>query len=220
MWIAFPIDWITESRLHIHRLTFQRHSSKTLRLQTGRCPLLPFSLLLLLLLLVLFNQTAATTRGMRAKKRPAAQQEPSPSPELALTSCYETALSSTSNGTIPLFGGRFSEQAFPFCKVLTPGRAVLYWRWSNASHAEDGDGVGVGARDSSSTTTGRSRETPRSPSDAAGVNITMGVLLRRNLSTTTTAASCAALGLSEESGGMPGMDVAMLRGPNEVKLIA
>jgi hypothetical protein len=202
------------------------------RLRTHRASLLPSVLPLLLLLLLAPPEPtrAATIRGVRAKKRPAPQQQPPAPPELTLASCNEPALNGT-NGTIPLFDGRFTDQSFPFCKVLNPGRAVLYWTWTNASQTEDGAVSVTGpagaaatngtatATNGTATATSRTRVTPSLPTDAGGVKITMGVLLRRNLSTTTTASSWAALGLSEESQGMPGMDVAMLRGPDEVRWI-
>lgn len=97
--------------------------------------------------------------------------------------------------------------------MLTPGRAVLYWTWTNTS-AGAGDAMGP----TTSTRNGTAITSPRRemPTDAANVTITLGVLLRRNLTATSTAASAswAALGLSEESEGMPGTDVAMLRGPS------
>lgn len=172
--------------------------------------------LLLLLLLLLCPSSgdgdSSSSRGLRAKKRRAAQPQPPPEPELILTSCYEPAINGT-NGTAPLFGGRFTEQSFPFCKVLTPGRAVLYWTWSNVSQSEDG-AVSVKGPKNGTAISGRGRGMPPSPADSLGVTVTLAVLLRRNYTSTASGLAWAAIGLSEESQGMPGMDVAMLRGPD------
>ena len=171
----------------------------------------------LLLVLLLLRPSAghgasSSSRGPCAKKRRPAQPQPQPEPELTLASCYEPAVNGT-NGTAPLFEGRLTEQSFPFCKVLAPGRAVLYWTWTNVSQARDG-AITNGGPENGTAITGRGRAMPPSPADSLGVTITLGVLLRRNGTATASGSAWAAIGLSEESQGMPGMDVAMLRGPN------
>lgn len=108
----------------------------------------------------------------------------------ALNACYEPGL----------VGAGFTLDRFPFCAVLEPGSAVLYWDASNSSKVA-ATGLPL---------------VPGATKGNAG-NLTLGVVMRAapgaTLSDAATGfnASFFALGLSAESQGMKGTDVALLR---------
>ncbi len=139
-----------------------------------------------------------------------------------LTACYEAGLAADG----------YTRDRFPFCAVLQPGAAVLYWDVVGDATATPPDDNSDGG-----ATSEKKKEAAALPPPPVGATpgnggvLTLGVVMRASAPDNDAAAASGsntggfasnsffALGLSAEGQGMKGMDVAMLRQDSEASWV-